>query len=362
METKKLKVGILYNETNPELYIYKEDIEKSNLNFQPYFEIENKTPMEEFEQLAEDVRSLGYEVLCININDNFTYFIEILQKEKFDVVFNFIEIFNGKSTLEMAIAGVYELMGIAYTGAGPLALANCQNKVLTKRLLSANGINTAPYTILSSEEETEGHLRFPLIVKPQFQDASVGIENNSVVRSREELQARVRYVRNEFKEPALVEEYIDGRELNVAVLGDKKLQVLPISEIDFSTMPPHLEKIVSYQAKWDPFHESYHKTIPVCPAQLPEKVKLHVEAIAKKVFRLMDLRDYARVDLRLAKGNKLYVLEVNPNPDLSEGAGFMRSAEAAGYTYRTALGKIIELALERKQHLQKGKKNPGQMF
>ena len=147
----------------------------------------------------------------------------------------------------------------------------------------------------------------------------------------------------------MVEEYISGRELNVAVMGDKKPKVLPISEIDFSKMPEHLFNIVSFQAKWDPLHESYHKTIPQCPAKLPKKVREDAFNIAIKCFKAMGCRDYARVDMRLSKDKKLYVLEVNPNPDLTDGAGFMRSAGEAGYSYRRALKRIVDLAAKRKQ-------------
>jgi D-alanine-D-alanine ligase len=131
-------------------------------------------------------------------------------------------------------------------------------------------------------------------------------------------------------------------------MGDKKLRVLPISEIDFSTMPDHLHNIVSFQAKWDPHHESYHKTIPICPAPLPNTIEKRAKELAFKAFKVMGCRDYARVDMRLSKDNKLYVLEVNPNPDITEGAGFMRSAQHAGMTYAQALKRIVNYALKRK--------------
>jgi len=345
----KSKVLLLYNETNPELYIYKSELEKSNLNFLPYFEIENVTPMDEYEQMGKRIATLGYNVTCLNVNDNLDLLLEALQKNKPDVVFNFVEIFHGNPKLEMNIAGLFDLYGVSYTGAPPIALATCQNKLLAKKILVANGIQTPAFEIYPNTPNIKiaSKLRYPLIVKPLFEDASVGIENASVVSDLKSLKKRILHVHNEFKQPALVEEFIEGRELNVSVLGDKELAVLPISEIDFSTMPDHLENIVSYQAKWDPLHESYHKTIPICPAKLPKKLLTKIEKIALKTFSILHLRDYARVDMRLAPDGEVYVLEANPNPDLSEGAGFMRSAEAAGYPYEQALGKLIELALAR---------------
>ena len=190
-------------------------------------------------------------------------------------------------------------------------------------------------------------LNYPLLVKPAFEDASVGIENESIVINSKQLRKRIEHVLKQFNQPALVEEFIEGRELNIAVMGDKKLRVLPISEIDFSAMPDHLHNIVSYQAKWDPHHESYHKTIPICPASLPKNIEKRAKEVAFKAFKVMGCRDYARVDIRLSKDNKLFVLEVNPNPDITEGAGFMRSAQHAGMTYAQALKRIVKYALGR---------------
>ncbi len=343
------KVLLLYNETNPELYIYKSELEKSNLNFKPYFEIENVTPMDEYDQMGQRVASLGYEVKSLNVNDNLDVLLNALQEYKPDVVFNFVEIFHGQPKLEMNVAGLFDLYGVPYTGAPPIALATCQNKLLAKKILIANGIQTPAFEIFPVVKtlKVTHNLNYPLIVKPLFEDASVGIENASVVHDLASLRKRIKHVHNEFKQPALVEEFIEGRELNVSVLGDKETVVLPISEIDFSTMPDHLENIVSYQAKWDSLHEAYHKTIPICPAKLPKKLLAKIEKIALKAFSVLHLRDYARVDMRLRADGEVFVLEANPNPDLSEGAGFMRSAEAAGYPYEKALDKLIQLALAR---------------
>ena len=241
-------------------------------------------------------------------------------------------------------------MGVPYTGAPPLALGTCQNKTLTKRILSSIGIRTPRYKIIKSLDRSfRLGLSYPMIVKPAWEDASVGIENDSIVENVDDLKKRIEHVFNSFKQPALVEEFILGRELNVAVFGDKEPQVLPISEIDFSSLPDHLHPIVSYQAKWEPLHEAYHKTIPICPAPLSAKTQNEAERMALACFKTVNARDYARIDMRLSKAdNKLYVLEVNPNPDLTEDAGFMRSAKQAGYTYKKTLKKIVDFAYERK--------------
>jgi D-alanine-D-alanine ligase len=346
---QKRKVLLVYNETSPELYVTKSEIEHEHLNFLPYFEIENVTPMEEFDVMVNLIREAGYDVVCLNLNDNFQLLLDTLQREKPDVIFNCIEIFYGKAPLEMNLAGLFELFEIPYTGAPALTLANCQNKALTKMILRENGIPTPKFELVRLPDKEATLADFPLIVKPMAEDASVGIENGSVVRTPEALKERIRYIHDEFNQPAIVEQFIQGRELNVAVLGGEKPRVLPISEIDFSEMPDHLEKIVSYQAKWDSLHEAYHTTIPICPAELPDEVRKNVEEIALRVYKIMELRDYCRVDMRLAPNNQPYVLEANPNPDLSEGAGFMRSAEAAGYNYQDMLVRIIEMALTRRK-------------
>ena len=348
MRKLKIKVAVVYNEPEPEMYIKTEDEEVKEPEFKTYFEVYKTTPMEEFDYIAKKLENVGFCTYTLNIKDSLDLMLSNFKKEKPDVIFNFVEIYMENSRLEMNIVGLYELLGIPYTGAPSMALANCQNKTLAKRLLKSSGIRIPQFFIVSTKSVRYSHkLNYPLLVKPAFEDASVGIENESIVYNSKKLRGRIEYVLEHFQQPALVEEFIQGRELNLAVMGDKRLRVLPISEIDFTAMPDHLHNIVSYQAKWDPHHESYHKTIPICPAPLPKKIEKKAKEIALKAFKVMGCRDYARVDIRLAKDKKLYVLEVNPNPDITEGAGFMRSAEYSGMTYAQALKRIVKYALGR---------------
>ena len=348
MKQKKLKIAIVFNEPNPEYYVKAEAAGKKKAQIEQYFVVSNLTPMEEFDLLSEILSKNGFNSYTLNIEDDILILLKDIKKNKPDVVFNFIEIYKENARYEMNVVSLFELLGVPYTGAPPMALANCQNKVLTKRLLNAVGIDTPKFLLVKKPSKQYRHrLKFPLMVKPAYEDASVGIENESIVRNNKELKERVDYVMQYFVQPALVEEFIEGRELNVSVLGDNDPETLPISEIDFSEMPKYLHNIVSYQAKWDPRHEAYHKTIPICPAKIPRSVAKKAKEIAVRSFKAMGCRDYARVDMRLTKGNKLYVLEVNPNPDLTDGAGFMRSAEAAGYYYLQIMKKIIGLAYER---------------
>lgn len=344
-----MKIAVVFNEAYPETTNEYQIEMPKKLGFKPYFDITQSDPIKEYKTIAQALRKSGYNVYILNIHDNINIFLKDLEKNKPDVIFNLVEIYKDKPRLEASFSGILELLGIPYTGAPPQALANCQSKILTKRILGSVGIRTPRYTVIKQLRKNYRHgLHYPVIVKPALEDASVGIENDSIVTNHRMLRKRIEHVFNEFKQPALLEEYIRGRELNVAVFGDEKPKVLPISEIDFSKMPDYLYNIVSFQAKWDPLHEAYHKTIPICPAKLPKKTKEEVEQIAIKCFKIMGCRDYARVDMRLSKeDNKLYVLEVNPNPDLQKDAGFMRSAKQAGYSYSKTLKKIVEFALKR---------------
>jgi len=356
MRKPKINVAILYNESQPEMYRKTSDTEVKEPEFKTYFEVDKTTPMEEYEYVAKKLISVGFEAYTLNIKDNLELMLKNLKDEKPDVIFNFVEIYRDNPRLEMNIVGLFELMSIPYTGAPSMGLANCQNKILAKRLLSSAGIRIPHFFIVYAKTIKYPHqLRYPLLVKPAFEDASVGIENESIVINSKQLRKRIEHVLKQFNQPALVEEFIEGRELNIAVMGDKKLRVLPISEIDFSAMPDHLHNIVSYQAKWDPHHESYHKTIPICPASLPKNIEKRAKEVAFKAFKVMGCRDYARVDIRLSKDNKLFVLEVNPNPDITEGAGFMRSAQHAGMTYAQALKRIVKYALGRSNNLKSAK-------
>lgn len=348
MRRPKIKVAIVYNESQPEMYKKSSETEVKDLQFQTYFEVDKTTPMEEYDYIAKKLVSLGFNAYTLNIKDNLEMMLKNLKDDKPDVIFNFVEIYKDNPRLEMNIVGLFELMEIPYTGAPSMGLANCQNKILAKRMLSSAGIRIPQFFIVYAKTTRYPHkLNYPLLVKPAFEDASVGIENESIVNDSSHLKKRVEHVLKQFHQPALVEEFIEGRELNVAIMGDRRLRILPISEIDFSTMPDHLHNIVSYQAKWDPNHESYHKTIPKCPASLPMLIEKKAKEVAFRAFKVMGCRDYARVDIRLSKDNKLYVLEVNPNPDITEGAGFMRSAEHAGMSYAQALKRIVKYALGR---------------
>lgn len=265
-----------------------------------------------------------------------------------DVIFNLVESVDGYSDYEAYAAGVFELMGIQYTGNLPLSLGNCLNKSRTKLILRSFGISTPPFQIArcqSGLQEFETELKFPVILKLLNEDASIGISEFSVAHSPSEVIKRLKFLFKTYRQDVLIEEYIEGRELNVAVLGHS---ALPVSEIDFTGLPESLPKIVTYEGKWSPESLYYKHTNPRCPAVLSEELKTTVEETALKAFDALGCRDYARVDIRLDASGRPYVIEVNPNPDISTDSGFARAAAAAGMSYPELLYSISLLAINRK--------------
>jgi len=307
--------------------------------------------VEEMEDIKTALNSLGYRTAIFNVDSKFYRLVSYLRDERPDLVFNLVESVENESAQEMNVAGVYELMKIPYTGAGPLALGIALNKARVKEILSYHGIRTPMFRVFGVKEPValRKGMRFPLIVKPSQEDASVGIDDMSVVYNQNDLRARVRFIHREYDQPALVEQYIDGRELNVAIIGNNPAIALPISEIDFSGMTVGMHKIVSYEAKWMHGTVAFEGTKGLCPAALSKRLENRVKETALHCYRLIGCRDYARVDFRLAADGEPYALEVNPNPDISDDAGFARSARAHGFTFPEIVGKIVETALERQR-------------
>jgi D-alanine-D-alanine ligase len=252
----------------------------------------------------------------------------------------------------MSVAALYELFEIPYTGSSALTLGTALNKGLTKSLLIARAVPTAPHCVISEIGQLKSAPvpEFPLIVKPMCEDASIGIDSNAVVDGEVALRKQVRFVLNEFRQPAIVEQFIDGRELNVSLLAasPNDFQTLPISEILFDGLPEGAPRIVSYEAKWVQESEFYRATVASCPADLEPDVAARAREIALAAARTIGIRDYGRVDLRLRESDgALFVLEVNPNPDLNDDAGFLRAARVSGRTYESTVREILERALER---------------
>lgn len=270
------------------------------------------------------------------------------------LVFNLCESIRNKTYLEPYIISVFEYLGFRYTGSDRRTLANCLNKARAKEILQAHGLPTAAFQIFTPWN-IQRRLAFPLIVKPVSEDASIGITLNSVVQDDRALRRQVRYIWEAYHQPALVEEFIEGREFNVTILGNESPRVLPLSEINFRHIPDPFARIVSFRAKWVPTSQEYLKTPPSCPPRVSEALQARIEDVARRAYQAMGLRDYGRVDIRLKNGAP-YVLEVNPNADLSPDAGIARAARVAGMSYADLADEIVRLAARR--YRMKGSARP----
>jgi D-alanine-D-alanine ligase len=305
--------------------------------------------IEEIGAVEEAIRSLGHECFVMAIRDEILTVFHWLKEIHPDVVFNLCESVYGNACWEMNIPALLDLFKIPYTGSPPLTLGLCQDKGKVKDILISQGILTPRYKVFDrGGNPIKGNI-FPIIVKPLHEDGSLGISKNSVVFDDEALSRQIRYVIEKYHQPALVEEFIDGRELNVGLVETNgKVDVLPISEIDYSEFPEDIPKICGYEAKWVTDSIEYKKSKPICPAPLEWVMKEKVGHLAVRTFRLFGCRDYARVDIRIDREGKIYILEVNPNPDISPQSGMARAMKVQGMTYKEFIGRVVEKAIQRK--------------
>ena len=261
------------------------------------------------------------------------------------LVYNLCETLEGEAYREAYVPAVLDAMGYTYTGSTTPTLHRALNKAHTKRLLELHKLPTARYQVFESADEPI-NVPFPAFVKPIAQDASIGVSDRAVVHCESELRAQVNYVIKEMGEAALAEEFIEGREFNVAIWGNKPPCILPLAEIDFSRIRDPYRQIISYAAKWDESTFEYHHTYPDCPAIVDEPLAQQIRSVALKAYKLLGCRDYGRVDLRVRDGRP-YILEVNPNCGIAPDAGFVREARAGGYEFGAMVEQIALFAAER---------------
>jgi D-alanine-D-alanine ligase len=309
----------------------------------------------QIKEIENHLKTFFIDVKSLPVDKNVFRTISEINSYNPDAILNFVESVEGIAYYEYCIAGLYELLGYQYTGNIPSTLGNCLNKERAKEILHSNGIRTPKAITLSPKlkfTKKDIALNYPLILKIVDEDASIGISENSVVNNYKELRKQLAFLIETYKKSIIVEEYIEGRELNCAVLGGK---VLPISEIDFIGLPAHLPNIVTYDGKWIEGTTYYNHTKPVCPAQIESDIQKKIEEAAIHAYNVLNCRDYARVDVRLSKDETPYVIEINPNPDVSSDSGFARAAAASGKTYSELLFTIINFALQRKYNDTKNK-------
>ncbi len=267
-----------------------------------------------------------------------------------EIVFNLCEGFWGDSRKELHVAALLDLLGYSYTGSPPLTLGLTQDKVRTKDILERHHLPTPNYILVKMGEQypKTRNLTYPLFIKPRFEDASLGITADSIVENERALKRRIQYIHDTYRQGALVEEFIEGREINAAIIGNAPFEALPLSEIRFQPGLPR--QIVSYDGKWREDSAEYAKTEPVCPAPLKAKEEFLLRDVALRAYKILECRDYARVDIRLRDGVP-YILEVNANPDISADAGLARAGRVAGIAYPKLIERILNMALKRKESL-----------
>lgn len=350
----KPSVLVLYNQVGVDEYEAIKKIDPSTLDFEPEYNLNTiATVSEEYKAIAVALEAEGYDVKIYNAKENIHKLSSLLRRQPPDVIFNLVEFFHDSQFLESAVAGLFDLYKIPYTGAPPISLSMCVRKGFTKQLLLANGVPTPKFKVLFEPTISKKHgLRYPLIVKPAREDGSAGVDKHSVVHTYKALKQLLINVFAAHKPPILVEEFIEGRELHISILGNDPPMVLPAVEYDFSELPEDYPSIISYDAKWNPLEESFHRIHAICPAKVTKAQWKKIEKYALAAYDVMECRDYARLDIRLAKDNSVYVLEVNPNPDLTEGVSFMDSAEKVDLSFAKTLSMIVEYALARKAAVQ----------
>jgi len=307
-------------------------------------------------QIEASLGALGHEVVRVPVANDVEALTAALRAADPGLVFNLAESFDGKSALESNVAALLNLMGLRYTGSSPAGLMLAGDKGLTKMVLGFRGVPTPQFaTVFRGALGHVGDLRFPLIVKPPQEDASLGITSKSVVRDVRELLSTMDSLQREFQSPVLVEEFIEGREFYVGIVGNVDPTPLPVIELDFSAFPADRPKVASFEAKWGEggtgaegeTGAEFAGTKSVFPADLDSGLATRMQQVAVEAFNALRLRDYGRVDLRVSEAGEIHVIEVNPNCYLERGGELARAAAEAGMPHEALVARIMELALAR---------------
>ncbi len=335
----KMKIAVLYDVWGEEETPESEKAAESG---------RKRKEKEDREEIFDALTKLGHEP-SYYVLDGRPQSLHGLNKCGADLVFNLTESYAGDDTKEMNVAAYMDLIGLPYTGGGPHAHFLAQDKATAKKMFAFHGIRTPYFATAYRGNIDHAHdVKFPLIVKPQLEDGSIGIDAEAVVSSVKELMERVEYVQNEFDSPALIEEYIEGREIYAAILGSyERTEVLPLVELDLSQLPKGTPRIASRDVKFETDSKAYKVTKSAIAENLDEETTKKLSETAVAAYRAVKLRDYGRIDMRLTPGGEVYVIEANPNPWLSSKHEFAMAAKKSGRSYTELIKSILELALER---------------
>ena len=288
----------------------------------------------------------GHDVEVLGVHDDLSGIRPAIDRFQPQIVFNLMEAFAGVTTFDQNVVSYLELLRIPYTGCNPRGLMLARDKALSKKLMAWHRIPVPGFFVVRRGETARlpKRLRFPLIVKSLFYEASVGISQASVVETAEQLHRRVQFIHERVGTAAIVEQFIDGRELYVGVAGNNRLRVFPVWEMSFARMPDNRWRIATERVKWSDQYQKRHG-VTTDAATLSDADAARIAHIAKRAYRALDLSGYARIDLRMDASGGVYVLEANPNPNLAYGEDFAESGEASGVSYEELLERIVALGL-----------------
>lgn len=338
---KKLKVAILYENWGDEEEVAPEPVKKKRGKQRK----RKKREKHDREEIFEALESLGHEP-SYQMLDGEEKTLTALARCDADLFFNLVESYAGDDNKEMHVAAYLDLLGRVYTGASPYAMYLAQDKGLAKKIFGFHGIRTPFFATCYRGNLDHCHdISFPLIVKPVSEDGSIGIDQKSVVKTVKELMERIQYVQEEFDSPALLEEYIEGREIYAGILGNQNLDVLPLIELDLSKLPAGVPRVAGTEVKWEKDTEAYKVTKSSVAKDLDEGSMEWLSSTAMAAYRALRLRDYGRIDMRITEKGEVYVIEANPNPWLSSTSEFYMAAKESGRSYAEMIGEIIEFAL-----------------
>jgi D-alanine-D-alanine ligase len=311
------------------------------------------------DQVAAALAQRGHKPSVLAIHKDLQRLLTAIGRQKPDLIFNLMEMFHGDVKGEIGIAGLLDLIGIPYTGGGPGEFYLQQDKALAKRLLAFDGVPYPHFAVFEKDAgiEMAGKLQMPLFVKPLCGDASIGIDQKSLVRNTSDLMKRIIQVHETTNDSALAEQYIEGREFYVGVLGNEKPVAFPPVEMDFSELPQGKPHLLDAKAKWVPDSVEFKGTRSMMP-DLPKRLRANLEQVSLKAYRALRVRDYGRVDLRMSEAGKIFVIEVNASCYLERSSEFASAAAAAGLDYPSLIERILQLARDRHQK-RTGKRRQG---
>jgi len=296
--------------------------------------------------VIETLRESGHEVRVLGIHDDLSGIRQVAGEFHPQIVFNLMEAFAGVTTFDQNVVSYLELLRLPYSGCNPRGLILARDKALSKKLLAYHRIPVPEFTVVrvGRKPVLSKRLTFPLIVKSLFFEASAGISQASVVENAEQLAKRVTFIHENLGTAAIVEQFIDGRELYVGVIGNERLEAFPVWEMSFDKMPENRWRIATERVKWSTQYQK-RNGIMTAQARLDAAASERIQKVAKRAYRALDLNGYARVDVRMDEEGRAFVLEANPNPNLAYGEDFAESGEVAGVTYEKLLDRILALGL-----------------